>query len=376
MTRSSYPSYFFASLAAGTGIGFAASRAAAEAFSELPADSARTESDICAAYLAVIFLCTLGTVLLTGPVCDLLKLKCRLPASAGCLMLAASLLSQHNGHTVLFVILCSAGAGLVFTGGAVDSVTGAPGSSRTGIFMSAAFPGIAAGLKLAPTELPLQYPAFLLIFAACCVTVLSPASRSYSVDFSAVREPIVRGRTARILILTLAAFLFSWGVTGAVHAAPESDGKFAWLIPAAAVFAASLAGGLLSDVSGRRICATVSMLLCIPLFALSGGRFLLYAAALFFAGASVPPAVSAMALLWHKREGHALAVLSLASAAGTSLSVFLPLSAGAAGPAAAVCCAAVSVCLCLSLGGRITAQDESDGKKEPAEPERTSAENT
>ncbi len=358
MNRSSFPSYFAALLFAGTACGFASFRAAQKALEQMPGSSGATVEGICAKYIALIVLCALGTVLLAGPLCDLLKLKCRVPAVAGAVLCVACLLAEHSERTVLFAALCAIGSGLIYTGAGIDSVTAAPGAARAGMVLASYVPGIALGLKLAPTELPLQYPAMLLIFSGCCVAVLCPAPRSVCSDLPRGKGRIAPGRAVPALLVLLAVFLRTWALGGAVANAPVSDGKFAWLIPAAAVLAGCIAGGLASDVAGGRLCGGISLLLCAPLFVIGSDRFIFYAAALFFAAASVPVTYCSMARLWPGREGLSAAIMCVPAAAGIALSVFLPAPAGAVRWIAAACCAAASVCVYLSADGKRAGQEK------------------
>ena len=316
--------------------------------------------------LALLFAAlALGLVPLFGYAADRFGSSGRLPAVAG-LALCAVALAIGEWSADAAVILAGVGYAAFLAGGGVDSLNQTRGATRTAIFLSPAPVGFALGTKIAGDGIvPVQYPIALLIFASLTVFFICLGKRQKPERLPARTKkelfPLVFGSG----MLFIASFMRSFVCFSAPR--PESDGKFAWLIPAAAAFAGCLAGGILSEFCGPRVLSAASALASAPFFFLGSGKFIFFAAGLFFISASVAATVREASLLLPRLEGLAFGIHSVALLAGYLLSqtVKIPGDAVAGKIACPLLCASAAAVLFFSIRGKkIITEESKDGTEQ------------
>ena len=308
-------------------------------------------------FFTLSMLCLAVTLLLCFPfgmLCDLLRTNGRAFAAFGCLVTAvAALLAKSQPEFA--VILLGVGVSAFTVGGLCDAVTQGGGLTRIGIFLSMIFPGVALGKKCGGFR---KFPAFyfvvlLLFFAVMLLNFCRNPREKYTLPASkklfSLSCPLLPHKWPGLLCSGLCAVLILF--VGLNVRNPGSDFRFAWLVPAAAVFAGLFVGGVLADVFGAVLVGPAGLCLSAVLCVIGKERFLFYAAALFCLGIALPAAVGEFMKAFSGKEGRGIAVLSLCAEAAYCLSLLLQ-KKGTALPAAVLpaLCACGAVLLVLTAG--------------------------
>lgn len=316
--------------------------------------------------LILFAILALGLVPLFGYAADRFGSSGRVPAAAG-LALCAAALAVGEWSAESAVVLAGVGYAAFLAGGGVDSLNQRRGATRTAIFLSPAPVGFALGAKIAQdTALPVQYPIALLVFASLTVFFICRGKREKPDALP------VRSKKALLPLIFVSGMLFLASFLRAfvVFSAPvaESDGRFAWLIPAAAGFAGCFLGGIISDFCGARLTSAASALAAAPFFFLGSGKFIMFAAGIFFLSVSVAATVREASLLLPRLEGLAFGIHSAALLAGYLLSqtVNIPGDTIPGKIACPLICAATAALLFFSIRKKSLITEESKDGTEQA----------
>ncbi len=335
--KSSFIPYFAGNALAGFSCGFILCRFVTD-----------PESDEYRQYILLAAVLALGLAALFGFLSDLARDNGRFFGGAGLALCAVALIVAEN-RPVFALVLAGIGCALFLAGGGTDASTQSSGLTRTGIFLSSAFPGAALGAKLGGDGLiPVQYPVALLIFAALAVVLLCRGKREKD------RPSPVRKENA-FQLLFISGMLFVAIFLGAFvcFAAPraEYDGRFAFILPAAAAFAGMFAGGVVCDTAGGRIVPSVSALLSAPLFFLGGSKYIFFVAAVFFAAAAAPAAFggTVSGLSGYEGTGFGISLLAIAAAFAVGGKVSIPADSTIGRIAIVILAAAVAVILFFTV---------------------------
>ncbi|MBQ4141656.1 MAG: hypothetical protein IJD70_09990 [Clostridia bacterium] len=253
-----------------------------------------------------------------GALADKVRSNGRIFAVVGITATALGLFVGAENPT-LTVCIIGLGNACFHVGGGIDSICESRGMARAGIFVSTGALGIALGCKFGEKLFlsPIHFAA-LLIFAAVAVWVFCKGER-HSVK---VPEPIENSKTKippkaivssalPVLILLFFAILIR-SYAGFAAIRPESDSSLILLLIAAASFAGKLAGGILADLLGARRVATVSLLLCVPLFYLGAESNLFFLAATLFFNIAMPITLVGAARKLQGHEGFVFGLTTLA----------------------------------------------------------------
>ncbi len=245
-----------------------------------------------------------GTQFVFGLAGDLMRDNGRIFASAGCLVCAAALVFAGRNVTAAAAV-AGIGNAAFHAGGGTDSLTQTKGMTRAGVFVSSGALGIACGARAGSGELILiQYPAALLIFCAACIFILCRGKRR------TVFDPVPKNDLRVIPFPALAAAMIIAAIAirsfvGFAAPVPEHEGRFDWILPAAAAFAGKFSGGILADYISPKIAAPAALMISVPLFFLGSERYYLLVAALFFFNIAMAVTLCELARRLPGREGFA-----------------------------------------------------------------------
>ncbi|MCQ2354686.1 MAG: hypothetical protein MJ102_06250 [Clostridia bacterium] len=272
-----------------------------------------------------------GTQFALGAVSDMIRSNGSFFAVIGCILTAAGLAVGGN-IPYLTVTLIGLGNAAFHVGGGTDALTRDNSMTRAGIFVSTGTLGIALGSHMGTGgKIPVVFLIALLVTVAVSVFAFCTAKRRIPVpdtepdnDTPFSRRSVLSAAGPAVAVLMIAVFIRSW--VGFTASFPESDSKFAFLLPACAAFAGKFVGGILADLIGARRVAAVSVLLSAPLFFLGGSRFLFFLAAVFLFNIAMPVTLVELARRLPRHEGFAIGLTTLALFAGYLLSTVLHVS--------------------------------------------------
>ena len=274
-----------------------------------------------------------GTQFALGAVSDMIRSNGSLFAASGCVLTAAGLAVGGN-IPYLAVTLTGLGNAAFHVGGGTDALTRDNSMTRAGIFVSTGTLGIALGSHMGTDgKIPVVFLIAILVTVAVSVFAFCTAKRRIPVpdadpdddnDTLFSRRSVLSAAGPAVAVLMIAVFIRSW--VGFTASFPESDSKFAFLLPACAAFAGKFVGGILADLIGARRVAAVSVLLSAPLFFLGGSRFLFFLAAVFLFNIAMPVTLVELARRLPRHEGFAIGLTTLALFAGYLLSTVLHVS--------------------------------------------------
>ena len=344
--KSSFIPYFAGNALAGFSCGFILCRFVTD-----------PESDEYRQYVLLAAALALGLAALFGFLSDVIRDNGRFFGGTGLVLCAAAMAVAENRPT-LALVLSGIGCALFLTGGGTDASTQSSGLTRMGIFLSSALPGAALGTKLGGDGLiPVQYPVSLLIFAALAVLLLCSGKR----EKTDRRCPVRKENAFPVLftsgMLLVAVFIGGFVCFAAPHA--EYEGRFAFILPAAAAFAGMFAGGVICDTAGGRIVSSVSALLSAPLFFLGGLNYLIFAAAVFLAAAAAPAAFRGIVskLPGYEGTGFGIALLAILLAFLIGGKVNVPVNSTVGRIAILILAEAVAVILFFTLPDKKTQKE-------------------
>lgn len=254
-----------------------------------------------------------------GFIPDRLKSNGRIFAFAGCLLSAVGVLLYVPNRVILPAIFLAAGFALVLCGGGTDSLTQNPGLTRSGIFLACGALGAAIGIKLARVEFfPAFYLVILLAFSAAMIFFFCRHGRDdfafYLTENKEDKDPLLKSPLVALLMSAFVSFARSWAALSVTY--PQSESRFAWAFPSAALFCGMIAGGILSDLLPKKYVGTLSLAACAVAFFLAPKRYLFYLCGLGFAGISVPVTLGNVARSFPKHESAAFGIFSLSVFAG------------------------------------------------------------
>lgn len=246
---------------------------------------------------------------------DRFKSNGRLFAFAGCIFTAAGLLMYQPNSVNMPEIFISLGFALFFAGGATDALTQVNGLTRPALFVASGVLGSALGIKLSRVEFfPSFYLVILLLFCAAMIIVFCRHKREefafYITQNRTETEPLLKNPVIIILMTAFVAFARSWAAMSVIH--PESESKYAWAIPSAALVAGIIVGGIASDLIDKKYIGSLSLAACALMFFLAPKRYLFYLCGLGFAGMSTPLTLCNIAHSLKKYEGAAVGIFSAA----------------------------------------------------------------
>ena len=265
------------------------------------------------AILTLFAVLAFAAVPLFGFISDKLRDNGRFSASAGLLLCALGLVFGASDASAA-AVLCGTGFAAVLAGAGTDALTQSKGFERTGFFLAAPVIGFALGKKIGTGGLiPVQYPVALIVFAALAVFFLCRGKRETPAPESGEKR-FAGPRIFLAAITFLSVFIISF--VGFAAPAAEYEGRFAWLIPAAAAFAGCAAGGVAADIFGSKYSAPLALLVSAPLFYLGCSKFILYAGALFFLSAAAAAVVRESASIVPGFEGTSFGICTAALLCG------------------------------------------------------------
>ncbi len=281
----------------------------------------RIDETTTALFFLVYALISCAGQLPLGMLSDKIKSNGRIFAAAGCILCAAGPILADNYMIWPSAGVLAVGTALFVTGAGTDSLTQNPGYTRNGILFASGAVGTAFGIKISDVSFfPSLYLILALIFSAALIYFFCRHSReSFELFLPAepgkeVRPSLISQNVILIFLTFVTVLARSWA--GMAVTAAESDSKFIWLLPCAALAAGILAGGIAADLFTPDLSNSFFFFAASLAVTKAGASTLFYLVFLFLCGLTLPATLGNIAMQLRGKEGFAMGLFSAACLCG------------------------------------------------------------